>query len=85
MRESVTYQMILEEGIEHGIERGIERGRADEARDLLISLGTDRLGSPDTSTRIALDAIQDRAALERLVHRLFETDSWSALLARDGR
>jgi predicted transposase YdaD len=80
MRESVTYQMIIEEGIE----QGLERGRAQEARDLLISLGADRLGPPDMTTVAALDSIQDRALLELLIRRLFDATSWDDLLVLAG-
>jgi hypothetical protein len=77
MRESVTYQIILEEGIE----KGRAEGRADEARELLLELGTEKLGAPDVVTARALTEIEDRATLERLIRGLFAATSWAELLA----
>jgi predicted transposase YdaD len=73
MRESVTYQIILEEGE--------LQGRIREARDLLIQLGAERLGPPDATTIATLDAIEDRAVLEGLIRGLFTANTWQALLA----
>jgi predicted transposase/invertase (TIGR01784 family) len=42
MRESVTYQAVLEEGREEGLEKGLERGRqegrVEEQRSLVANL-----------------------------------------------
>jgi hypothetical protein len=73
MRESVTYQVIVEEG------------RAQDARDLLMSLGTDKLGAPDADTVAELGAIQDRAVLERLVRAVLRATTWTDLLAASAR
>jgi predicted transposase YdaD len=85
MRESVTYQIILEEGEERGLERGLaqgeELGRAREARELLLELGTDKFGPPDVVTTRILGEIEDRATLELLIRGLFAASSWSELLA----
>ena len=47
MRDSLTYQAILEEGRPEGR----AEGRVDEARELLLELGTGRFGPPDARTR----------------------------------
>jgi predicted transposase YdaD len=88
MKESSTYQWILEQGIERGIEQGIERGieqgieagRATEARQMLLLLGRKRLGEPDAPTLAALEALSDPNQLESLALRLFEVESWEELL-----
>jgi predicted transposase YdaD len=69
MKESVTYQAILEEG------------RADEARRILLTLGTKRFGKPSTKHRKTVAAITEPAVLEGLAKRLLEVESWPELLA----
>jgi predicted transposase YdaD len=73
MRDSATYQAILEEGR--------AEGRAEEARRLLVLLGTPRFGPPDAATRTRLDAIPDSDTLERLATRLLSASSWANLLS----
>jgi predicted transposase YdaD len=68
MKESSTYQAILDEG------------RAEEARKVLLLLGNDKLGPPDTETRAALEAITDVNRLERLLQRLLQVSGWRELL-----
>jgi predicted transposase YdaD len=78
MRESVTYQAILEEGE--------AKGAIAEARKLLLLLGRDRFGPPDRATRDALERIQDLQRLEELGVRLLSAGSWQQLLgSRPGR
>jgi predicted transposase YdaD len=92
MRESVTYQIILEEGREEGREAGREEGREEgelhgrvrEARDLVVQFGTEQFGPPDPAVLARLNAIEDRARLESLIRATFSTTSWQELLA-DGR
>ena len=72
MRDSLTYQAILDEG-------RVE-GRVEEARELLIELGTRRFGPPDARTSAALAAIGDHARLHALVARLFDATHWYDLL-----
>jgi hypothetical protein len=77
MRDSLTYQAILEEGRAEGR----AEGRVDEARELLLELGTGRFGPPDARTQATLSAIGDRARLHALAARLLTASSWSELLA----
>ena len=72
MRDSLTYQAILDEG-------RVE-GRVDEARELLVELGTRRFGPLDGSTRRSVEAIGDYARLHALVARLFDAATWDDLL-----
>jgi predicted transposase YdaD len=73
MKESVTYQAIVEEGI--------EEGRAREARAMLLRQGNKRFGPPSESVRTALEAISDIERLELLGERLLDVESWDELLA----
>jgi hypothetical protein len=73
MRDSSTYQAIVEEG-------RVE-GRADEARTLLLYLGTRRFGPPDAATRAALEAVRDPERLDGWCKRLLDVTGWAELLA----
>jgi predicted transposase YdaD len=69
MRESTTYQAILEEG------------RVEEARRILLHQGELLFKRPATAAeRAALDSITDVAELERLTVRLLQVPGWSELL-----
>jgi predicted transposase YdaD len=76
MKESSTYQYIIQEGIE----QGIEQGRTQEARRLLLIMGGKRFGEPDAQVQAALDKITSPQQLEQLAARLFEVESWQELL-----
>jgi len=79
MKESSTYQAILEEGKAEGkaegkVEGKVEgraegkvEGRVEEARNLLLLLGTKRFGAPSAHTQAAIEAVGSVARLERLV------------------
>ncbi|MCY2966008.1 MAG: hypothetical protein NT069_20650 [Planctomycetota bacterium] len=80
MKESVTYQAILEEGRELGREVGREEGR-EEARRILLALGTKRFGKPSTKIRRAVAGITEPAVFEGLAVRMLDVESWTELLA----
>jgi predicted transposase YdaD len=73
MKESTTYQAILQEGL--------AEGAVKEARKLLLRLGTKQLGRPSARTQGALEKIADLSRLEALIDRLRTVKSWHALLA----
>ena len=77
MKESSTYQAILEEGREEGREEGWQRG----THEFLLRTGTKKFGSPSTMERAALIGITDGARLSRLAERLFDAASWQELLS----
>lgn len=89
MKESVTYQLIFEEGEAHGEARGEAIGRArgealGQARgeqNLLLRIATKKLGPPAPHHLAAIRAISEIERLESLGDRLLEVDSWDALLA----
>jgi hypothetical protein len=72
MEESVTYQAI--------IRKGVARGEIEEARRLVLRAGEKKFGPPDAAVRAAVDRIADRDQLEGLLIRVFDVDSWQALL-----
>jgi predicted transposase YdaD len=81
MRDSVTYQAILDEGRVEGRAEGRAAGRVEEAREMLLELGSRRLGAPDARVHASLTAIDDHARLRRLASRLLDVASWDELLA----
>jgi predicted transposase YdaD len=75
MKESATYQMILEEGR--------EEGRIQEARQTLQSLGLERFGAADPEIETRIEAIVSLDKLHKLTRRLLSVSSWEELLAED--
>ncbi|HTU92069.1 MAG TPA: hypothetical protein VMF69_18440 [Gemmataceae bacterium] len=84
MKESSTYQAILEEGRQEGRQKGLVEGRSEgalaEAKKFLRLFGDGRFGGPDAQTAAAIDAIEDLARLEALGSRLHAAKSWQELL-----
>ncbi|MDB5291748.1 MAG: hypothetical protein JWL69_2989 [Phycisphaerales bacterium] len=80
MKESVTYQMIIEEGIEQGIEKGIEQGRVTEAKAILLKLATRRFGPPASDELAKLESVFDLRQVESLIDRTDLVASWKELL-----
>jgi predicted transposase YdaD len=81
MRESVTYQAILEEGETLGIAKGAAQGALAEAKKLLFLLGGNRYGPPDQRIQAAVERINDLPRLEELSVRLLSAQSWQELLS----
>jgi hypothetical protein len=79
MKESTTYQAILQEGLREGLVEGAVK----EARKLLLRLGSKRLGRPSARTQASLAKIADLGQLEALVERVGVVESWHALLAEN--
>ena len=77
MRESVFYQMILQEGE--------VIGRTKEAKKFLLLVGENRFGAPSARQAAALEAITDLGRLEQMWRRILEADSWEDLLGAPAR
>jgi hypothetical protein len=69
MRESTTYQAILEEG------------RIEALRKMVLRLATRRFGAPDAVTRACVEALSEEARLELMLDRVLDAASWDDLLA----
>jgi predicted transposase YdaD len=82
MKESVTYQAIIEEGKAEGKAQGKAEGALAEAKKLLLLLGHIHLGPPDARTKAAVERIDELARLEDLHLRLRGVGSWRELLGR---
>jgi predicted transposase YdaD len=76
IKESSTYQAILEEGRQEGLTEGTVAG----AKKLLRIVGDGRFGPPDAQTAAAIERIDDLARLEKLAARLPTATSWRELL-----
>jgi len=86
MKESVTYQAIIEEGEALGLAKGkaegIAEGRINEARSLVLLLGKRRFGVPPEVVVEKLNSIQDLAVLESIAEQVVEVDGWDQLLSK---
>jgi predicted transposase YdaD len=80
MKESVTYQAIIEEGVSKGREEGLKQGAVLEARKTILALGKKRLGQPDKKTLAAIEALDDLDNLEHICDRLLDVGTWQELL-----
>lgn len=88
MRDSTTYQAILDEGraegeikgLIKGREEGLTMGQLEEARQLLLRLGRKRFGPPEQTVEEAIRKINDLHILELLIERLLDVASWQDLL-----
>jgi hypothetical protein len=69
MRESTTYQAILEEG------------RIEGERRTLLRQATRRFGAPDAATRARVETVADTAMLDTLLDRVLTATGWDDLLA----
>jgi predicted transposase YdaD len=84
MKESTTYQMIVEEGRALGLVEGRREGTVQALRGVVRRLGESRLGPPDKEAQAALDGISDPARLEELTLRVLTATSWRELLGLPG-
>jgi len=79
MKESSTYQMILQEGMAEGRSQGLSQGRLEEARKMLLLAGEGKPGKPSISATKAIAAIRSPTRLESLVRDIFAANSWDEL------
>ena len=76
MKESSTYQAILQEGRDEGEAKGEARGE----RNFLLRVGAKRFGDPDDQTLSTINALSSLEQLDQLSDRLLEVESWAELL-----
>jgi len=73
MRESSTYQAILDEGR--------EEGRIESLHKTILRQGQHRFGPASKSVQNKIMALTDRKRLERMTEQVLEVGSWQELLA----
>ncbi|MBI3469542.1 MAG: Rpn family recombination-promoting nuclease/putative transposase [Planctomycetes bacterium] len=76
MKESVTYQAILEEGRAEGH----EQGRLAKGREDILRIGTKRFGKPSRKVRETISGISDVDHLNALLDRVLEVSNWKELI-----
>jgi hypothetical protein len=76
MKESSTYQAILEEGRNEGR----TEGAVSEAKKVLRLQGDPVFGAPDARTAALIDRLSDLAQLEEVLTRVRTANSWQELL-----
>ncbi|MCI0459939.1 MAG: hypothetical protein L0Z62_23560 [Gemmataceae bacterium] len=77
MKESSTYQAILEEGR--------TEGAVAEAKKVLRLQGDDAFGPPDARTAARIERLDNLARLEELLKRIRTATSWQGLFGRPMR
>jgi hypothetical protein len=78
MKESSTYQAILEEGRTEGQ----AQGAIAEARELLRLRGEEAFGPADTGIIAAIEEVSDLKQLEELFKRVRSVGSWQELFGQ---
>ncbi|MDQ2730414.1 MAG: DUF4351 domain-containing protein [Armatimonadota bacterium] len=73
MKESTTYQAIIQEGR--------QEGRMEEARRMLLLMGGRIYGPPSPAAEKTLQSINALDQLEQLAERLVQVKSWDDLLS----
>lgn len=73
MKESTTYQAILDEGRQEGQRKGVQQ--------TLLRQGRHKFGAPSDAITATLTAITDLDRLERMADQLLVVSSWDELLA----
>ncbi len=75
MKESSTYQAIVEEGME----LGMELGKVSKCREDIVRIGIKRFGKPTRRIREAISKINDPEQLDRLFDRALDVSNWTEL------
>ncbi len=85
MFESSTYTEAVEkeraQGISQGITQGELRGRLREGRELIVTLGRERLGEPSPEVTAQRESIPSREQFPALIKRVSVAKSWNDLFA----
>jgi predicted transposase YdaD len=81
MRESSTYQGILQEGRDEGLVKGRVEGRVETLRQSIRDLGEMRFGPIPSSLGVDLDTASDADRLARVMKRLLFANDWEDLMA----
>lgn len=73
MKESTTYQAVVEEGR--------NEGRIEATRQSLLLMARKRFGAPDAISKNIVDGLGDRRQLEAILERVLDVNSWEELLS----
>jgi predicted transposase YdaD len=88
MKESVTYQAIVQEGFLKGLSQGEQKGREEERKKALaglkttlIRIGTKRFGNATPEFLSFLDGINEIDRVQELTERTPDVNSWQELIS----
>jgi hypothetical protein len=85
VEESTVVNEWIAKGVKRGEAigeaRGITIGEIRQTQQLIMRLGEKRFGSPPEGIEAVVQAIQDRARLERIADRIVEASGWADLAA----
>lgn len=73
MKESVTYQAIVEEGV--------EKGQLEGAKRILLRQGEQLFGPPSAEARSKVESVSSLEVLVGLADQVLKAQSWDDLLA----
>ena len=76
MKESVTYQAIVEEGRV----QGRDLGKIEEAQQAILLVGETLLGAPAADAKEQILALNDLQELHQILRRVSKAKDWSTLL-----
>ena len=82
MKESSTYQAILEEGRAEGRAEGELHGAVAALKKMLRLLGDAAFGPPEPRIALAIEQLDDLPRLEELLQRVKTAAGWRELLGR---
>lgn len=79
MRESTTYQAILDEGRQEGLQEGrqegLQEGEKKGVRQVILRVGRQKIGAPSDAIAAALMGVTDMERLERMADRILVVSS----------
>ena len=85
MKESATYQAIMDVGRLEGMRQGLAKRKLEVMLEglhsSLLRIGRKRLGKVSAKTKAAIEAITDIDRFEEMVDGLLDVSTWQELLA----
>jgi predicted transposase YdaD len=84
LETSTTYQHTLQKGEQIGEKKGLQQGLQQglhASKELLVRMGTKRLGSPTEMQLNQIEAVNERTRIDSWIERVFEVANWDELLA----
>ena len=67
---------------EEGREEGVKQGREDQSRDLIVRIGTKRLGPPSEAIAAKLQTFKNLDQLNSLADHVLDCPDWEGLVAK---
>jgi hypothetical protein len=84
MKESLTYQALVEEGRREGRREGLMEGAIAEAKKILRFQGDKMFGPPGARTIAVIERLNNLAQLEDILMCVRSARSWQELVGKAG-